>query len=366
MAPTPHPATAPVILGAGPAGCAAAIVLARDGTAPLLIDRDAEVGDALCGGFMSWRTAATTRSLGIDLQQLGAQRVTALRLFAGDAFAENALPEPAFGLSRRAFDSALRRSAVEAGATLAIDTIRTLAPGCASGEARDYRSDSLFVASGKHDLRGATRPRGARDPALGLRLRIASDPRLTALIGESIELHLFAGGYAGIVLQEDGSANVCLALRKSLLARAGGDPMQLLGMLAGQSEAFADRLSFATANPRVDTIASVPYGWIAQETPPGLFRLGDQAAVIPSLAGEGMSIAIASGIAAAQAWQRGGGEAAPSYQQAFARRARRPVRVAEAIWQLAEREFGGRALTQIAASVAPAARLAMRLSRIAA
>lgn len=359
-------ATAPIILGAGPAGCAAAITLARSGAEPILIDRDGVVGDALCGGFMSWRTAATTRSLGIDLAQLGAQRITALRLFAGDNFAENALPEPAYGLSRHAFDTALRDTAVQSGAQLEIDAIRTLAPGCASGEARDYRSDSLFLASGKHDLRGATRPRGARDPALGLRLRIAPDPQLTALIGESIELHLFAGGYAGIVLQEDGSANVCLALRKSLLARAGNDPTQLLEMLAGGSATFAARLSFARANPRIDTIASVPYGWIAQDTAPGLFRLGDQAAVIPSLAGEGMSIAIASGIAAAQAWEQGGSEAAPAYQRAFARRARRPVRVAEAIWQLGEREMGGRALTQVARSVAPAARLAMRLSRIAA
>lgn len=360
------PADAPVILGAGPAGCAAAIVLARGGAVPLLIDRDAEVGDALCGGFMSWRTAATLRSLGIDLAQLGAQRVTTLRLFAGESFAQNTLPGPAWGLSRRAFDSALRRVAVAAGAALEIDTIRALAPGCASGAARDYRSDSLFLASGKHDLRGATRPRDARDPALGLRLRIAPDPRLTALIGESIELHLFAGGYAGIVLQEDGSANVCLALRKSLLARAGNDPAQLLDMLADRSAAFAARLRFAPADPHVDTIAAVPYGWIAQDTAPGLFRLGDQAAVIPSLAGEGMSIAIASGIAAAQAWQQGGGAEASSYQQEFARRARRPVRVAEAIWHTGEHAMGGRALTQVAQSLAPAARLAMRLSRIAA
>ena len=43
----------PLILGAGPAGCATAIVLAEAGRAPILIDRDASVGDALCGGFMS-------------------------------------------------------------------------------------------------------------------------------------------------------------------------------------------------------------------------------------------------------------------------------------------------------------------------
>ena len=62
----------PLILGAGPAGCAAAIVLAEAGRAPILIDRDASVGDALCGGFMSWQTVANLRALGVDAERLGA------------------------------------------------------------------------------------------------------------------------------------------------------------------------------------------------------------------------------------------------------------------------------------------------------
>ncbi|MEC7399713.1 MAG: NAD(P)-binding protein [Pseudomonadota bacterium] len=37
--------SAPLILGAGPAGCAAAITLAEQGHTPILIDRDAKVGD---------------------------------------------------------------------------------------------------------------------------------------------------------------------------------------------------------------------------------------------------------------------------------------------------------------------------------
>ena len=35
----------PIILGAGPAGSAAAIALAQAGACPLLLDRDAEVRD---------------------------------------------------------------------------------------------------------------------------------------------------------------------------------------------------------------------------------------------------------------------------------------------------------------------------------
>ena len=47
------PPMPPLILGAGPAGCAAAIVLADHGLRPILLDRDAEARDQLCGGFLS-------------------------------------------------------------------------------------------------------------------------------------------------------------------------------------------------------------------------------------------------------------------------------------------------------------------------
>ena len=76
--------TAPLILGAGPAGCAAAIALAEAGAAPILLDRDEEARDQLCGGFLSWRTVAQLRALGVDPARLGARRVERLALFAGE------------------------------------------------------------------------------------------------------------------------------------------------------------------------------------------------------------------------------------------------------------------------------------------
>ena len=80
----------------------------------------------------------------------------------------------------------------------------------------------------------------------------------------------------------------------------------------------------------------MPYGFIARQTPPGLFRLGDQAAVIPSLAGEGMGIALASGALAAHHWLQGGAAAAPTYQQTLARAARPPLAVAATARAVAE------------------------------
>lgn len=344
---------APLILGAGPAGCAAAIVLASNGAQPLLLDRDELVGDPLCGGFLSWRTLEQLQALGIDCAALGAHRVTQLRLFDGKREAALPLPHPAFGLSRHALDTALREVALVRGARIEFDRIGGLEGQIARGQQQEWQSDSIFLATGKHDLRGHSRPRRARDPTLGLRIRLPASPERAVLLGGAIELHLFKGGYAGVVLQEGGSANICLALRKSALARAGGTPEALFAGLAAQSPALAARLGDDWRTVRSDTIGAVPYGWIGSATSPGLFRLGDQAAVIPSLAGEGISIALASGSLAAQYWLAGGGDAAPDYQRKFAASARKPVRLASAAWHLAETRVGARAAIALA-RIAPA------------
>lgn len=354
--------TRPIVLGAGPAGSAAALLLAKGGAKPLLIDRDAEVGDALCGGFLSWRTVQALHALGCDPERLGGHRVTRLRLFAGDREAHAALPAPACGLSRRALDSELRRLAVQGGARLVIDRARRVAPGRIEGDGRTWDSPAIFLATGKHDVRGAARPREGDDLALGLRVRLPGSPRLERLFGDAIELHLFPGGYAGIVLQEGGSANICLALRKSALAEAGGDPRTVLTRLVHDHPHFARRMEDAPTDLPIDTIGAVPYGWIARQTVDGVFRLGDQAAVIPSLAGEGMGIALASARAAVESYLRREGAAA--YQRDFAQCSARPVRLANALWHMAETQRGGAMLAISTKFIPGIAGLAMRLSRI--
>lgn len=340
----------------------AAIHLARAGLAPILLDRDAEVGDALCGGFLSWRTATRLRSVGVGPIELGAHPVETLALIAGAREATAPLPSPGFGLSRRALDAALRRRAVADGARLVIDRARAVRPGMVEGEAGDHPAEAIVLASGKHDVRGLSRPRETDDPALGIRIRLPAHDRLRELLTGRIELHLFTGGYAGIVLQDGGTANVCLAVRKSLLADAGGQPRALLDRLAARHPRFAERMAFAAVDLPIDTVGSVPYGWIARETEAGLYRVGDQAAVIPSLAGEGMAIALASGEAAAKALL--GGQDAPAFQAEFAARATRPVRIAGLIWRIAEMDPGARLLVRTTRGFPWLARAAMALTRI--
>ena len=209
----------PVIVGAGPAGCAAAITLARGGARPVILEKAHDVGDALCGGFLSWCTIESLRALGVDPN---GHAIDHLRVFSRDTFVSAPLPQAAQGLSRRVMDTALRKAATAAGAGLETGVMVRHINDLAD------RTDAVFLATGKHDLKGAERPRDASDPAMGLRIRLPASRETDHLIGSAIELHMFDRGYAGIELQEDGSANICLALRKSLLADHGRDPRQLL------------------------------------------------------------------------------------------------------------------------------------------
>jgi len=355
----------PLILGAGPAGCAAAIVLAQHGHDPILLDRDAEVRDQLCGGFLSWRTTEQLRALGVDPVKLGARRVERVALFSGEREVVTPLPMPSLGLSRRALDTALRDRAIAAGARLEVDIARGIEGTAVVGRQHRWPGEALFLATGKHDLRGVGRPRPASDPALGLRLRLPATPARAQQLAGRIELHLFAGGYAGVVLHEDGSANVCLAVRKSLLARSGGDPARMLADLARQHPHFAERLGTDWNGAPVETIGAVPYGWIVRATVPGLFRLGDQAAVIPSLAGEGISIALASGALAARSWLEHGADGAVRFQRQMAERVAAPMRAAGRARTLAESPLAARAGLALARRVPAALHCLIEASRIA-
>ena len=328
-----------LIIGGGPAGSAAAIALAKAGKQATLFERTTETGDAICGGFLSWQSLARLRELGIDEAQLGGHGVDRVRLFCQNRMVEAMLPQAGIGVSRQRLDTALIGAAEQAGADVRRGVkvhrveqgVAILADGT-SVSARD-----IFLATGKYGLPGHARPapsRGAHDPVAGLRLRLPAHPDRQYLIGSAVELHLFDRGYIGMVQQEDGAINLCLAVHKSRLNQADRWPAKLISQWANASGALAVRLGSPADWGPVDAIANVPYGWRITAGTPGIWRLGDQAAVIPSLAGEGMGIALSSSISAAQAYLAGQG--AQSWQLASARKLAMPMAVAGAARAIAE------------------------------
>lgn len=358
-----------IVVGAGPAGSAAAIGLARAGAKTLLLERARETGDVLCGGFLSWQTLQRLDALGVDRAALGGQAVRRVRLFAGRRQSETALPGEAMGVSRRRLDSALQAVAVAAGAGLERGVHATALKGGAvqTRDGQVLTAPAIFLAVGKHGFRGFPREPATwqrADPVMGLRLRLPAHSALAQLVDDAVELHLFDHGYAGLVQQEDGSGNLCLAVHKSRLDEAGGDPAALLHALGDAMPHLGARLAYADWARGIDAIGHVPYGWRTHETAPGLFRLGDQAGVIPSLAGEGMGLALASADAAVAAWRHGGGTAAPAFQKRLAGRMTRPFALANLVWRMGENRRTAKFMTGAASLFPSMVRMISQATRI--
>ncbi len=354
--------TAALIVGGGPAGSAAAIALGRAGIGAELVERTEGPHETVCGGFLGWDALAALGRLGLDPAALGARPIRRLRLISARRSVEVALPRLAAGLSRTTLDEALLAAAREAGAEVRRGrTVR--AADLAERRIRlddeeEVAGEALILATGKHELRGAARP--VDTGSLGLRTALAPGPALAGALDGVIELHLYDGGYAGLLLQEDGRANLCLSASRERLKEAGGIEA-LVAELADSLPAFADRLGQGEPGAW-SAVSGVPYGWRAAETVEGVYRVGDQAAVIASLAGDGIAIALESGLAAARAIA--GGQSAEDFQRDWAKRARRPIGLAEVLRRSAENPVGRQAMMGLVGWFPALAPLAARLTRI--
>jgi flavin-dependent dehydrogenase len=355
---------AALIVGGGPAGSAAAIGLARAGLEAELIERTEGPHDVVCGGFLGWDALAALERLGVDPCSLGARPIRRLRLISAKREVEVELPRLAAGLSRRILDEALLSAAGEAGVT--VGRGRSVRAADLAGrrvrldDKEEIESGSLVLATGKHELRGAGRAVDISTRPLGLRTSLLPSPVLGAALDGVIELHLYDGGYAGLLIQEDGSANLCLSASRDRLKEAGGiEP--LVARLAEELPSLAERLAEGRAS-EWSAVSGVPYGWRATETADGVYRIGDQASVIASLAGDGIAIALESGAAAARAIAAG--KPAADFQRDWARRARRPVGLAEVIRRSAENSLARQAMMGLLGWFPSLAPLAARLTRI--
>lgn len=355
--------TAALIVGGGPAGSAAAIALARAGVEAELAERSEGPRDIVCGGFLGWDALAALRRLGLDPDALGARPIRRLRLVSARRTLEVALPRAAAGLSRRVLDEALLVAAEGAGTKVRRGkTVRAahLETRRIRLDEEEVEAEALVLATGKHELRGAARPVDISARSLGLRTALEAGPALEGELEGVIELHLYDGGYAGLLMQEDGTANLCLSASRGRLKSAGGiEP--LIARLADELPALAERLGQGRAKGW-RAVSGVPYGWRALETADGVYRVGDQAAVIASLAGDGIAIALESGAAAARAIANG--TSAADFQRDWARRSRRPVGLAEMLRRSAEHPAPRAAMMGLLAWFPALAPVAARLTRI--
>jgi flavin-dependent dehydrogenase len=302
-----------LVLGGGLAGPAAAIWLARSGQTVTLWDRERLPAHKICGEFLSWEAQAWLGDLGLDLDALGAVSIDHVRLVTARKAAVGRLGFTARSVTRRTLDAALLDLASAAGATVerGITAREVLPDGSVVAAHATVRPDTLFVATGKHNVRGVGRDgAGTLNHQLGFKAYFRLAPAERAALSGHVELILFEGGYAGLQMVERDAANLCFLVSPDRWKRLGGDFAALIADLSAEVPHLAGRL--AGAVPLLDkplAISGVPYGYLHRPTgAEAAWRLGDQAAVIPSFTGDGMSLALHSARLATTALLTGEGQ----------------------------------------------------------
>jgi flavin-dependent dehydrogenase len=307
---------------------------------PLLLEREPVPRHKICGEFVSIEAQAVLRAMGIDPVALGAQPIDRLRLVHDRRVAVAALPFRAYGLTRLAMDAALLEQAAAAGADVRHGvTVREIDGLRLKTDAGDMEAGRLLLASGKHDVRGVRRvSRGTVNDLVGFKSYFKLAPDQHASLAGHIEVLLFEGGYAGLQLVEGGVANLCLLVTRDVFGRAGKDWPSLLAHLRRGCGHLDERLDGAVEQlDRPLTIAGVPYGYRHRprsDDSPRFYRAGDQMAVIPSFSGDGMSMAMVSGRAAARAILAGAD--ARDFHASQRVEFRRQIILAQAIYRLGQ------------------------------
>lgn len=346
-----------VIVGGGVAGGAAAVLLARAGQQVMLLERERAPKPKVCGEFLSCAAYDHLVALGLEPAALGALPISRLRLSAGTRQVAATLPFTGWSLPRDVLDEALLQRASALGADIRRGcVVRTLDGGerprlTVDGKG-EMEAGAVFLASGKHDLRGVAREIAAADDLIGLKAYFHLTGSEAQALEGRIELGLFDGGYAGLQLVGRYRANLSLLVRQERFAATGNDWFRLLDDVCRENTLLGTRLAHAL--PETDrplAIFRLPFGF--RHRPDGqahLFRLGDQMACMPSFAGDGMSIALHSAARATQAYLAG------DHADTYHAHMRRDLRT-QFIWgRLLSQVIGtrsGRALFMAAAAALP-------------
>jgi flavin-dependent dehydrogenase len=340
-----------VVVGGGLAGAAFALELSRNGHPVVVLESTRSTHHKVCGEFLSAETQALLAYLGLDLKSMGATQAAILRLASGKIMVEAPLPFHGAGLSRYRLDEALLNSAQAAGAEIVRgSTVSRIEIGdaqvAATAGTRTFIGTVAALATGKHGLRQFPRP---ASNMVGFKLQIRVTPAALRLLDNVVQLVMLDGGYIGACIVEDEVVTICWVMERRIVQRMETSWPAQASKISRQSELLGDL--FAGAKPvweKPVAIAGMPYGYMRRQAiSPNVFALGDQLAVIPSYTGDGMAIALYSGIAAAQAVLRG--ENAVTFQKQAIHQLRSQFRWASTINLLFEKHVFQRPGIAIAA-----------------
>jgi len=368
------------IVGAGPAGAAAAILLARAGWSVALIERQAFPRRKVCGECVAASNLALLDALGIRAQveaRAGAE-LRRVALMRGDEMIVATLP-PGEGahrwgraIGREHLDTWLGDAAAAAGATRFQPAALESIAGRAGDFALKIRSipgqgDDIELAAGVVvAAHGSWEPlpserQARRDTRAGSDLfAFKANFRAAAIAPDLLPVLSFAGGYGGMVVADDGIATLagCIrddrlqALREARPGARAGDVFE--AMLRRECRGVAAALEGATRQG--PWLASGPLrpgvrlGRRRGEGDDGVFRIGNAAGEAHPIVGEGISMALQSAfvlaaligparatLVAAASAHEAQRRALDAYEAIWRRRFTRRLRVAAAFAHVAMR-----------------------------
>ena len=314
-----------VVVGAGPAGSTAALVLARGGARVALVDKATFGRDKACGDLVGPRALALLMSLGLSPpagRKVGEMVVvgpTGRRVLL-PARAGRTYPDHGVAVTRLRFDAWLRDAAIAAGAEPVTGRVAAVRAGSVElDDGRRLAADVMVGADGATSAVAAAA--GLIDPGAVLwgfaqRAYVAQDvDRPIIALWDEAPGHGFPG-YGWLFPGEAGAANVGLGLGlradRSSASRA-----------VARFDAFCDhlrRLGLLTAPVDGRRLG----GWLKMGivgTVPArgrIFLVGDAAGLVNPLQGEGIAPAMTSAAAAAEAILAGPGSAAARYRNHLA------------------------------------------------
>jgi menaquinone-9 beta-reductase len=339
------------IIGAGPAGSAAAISLARRGYSVAMFDKQQFPREKICGDFLNPANWPIYRELGVEKAILSEphEKITALRITApsgADAVApifQDSDKVFGLGISRENLDHVLLQAALRQGVTVLQNRrvkklVRQAGAWRVDAEHENTmesaRAKILIGADGRnswvaHQLDFAD-PGAAKGSSIGFQFRVRGIDQ-----GRNrVEIHVFPGGYAGLAHLGDGSANLCLAIARDRVPRPHLiDGPSSLGL--GRNPFLRELMSRAEFSPEVRSIFPV-YFPPRRSYAEGALLVGDAAQVVEPVTGEGIYFAGRSGLIAAETLDEAfqGGDFSALRLSAYERRCRREFRRRRALNRL--------------------------------
>jgi geranylgeranyl reductase family protein len=301
------------IVGAGPAGSSAAIFLARKGYSVALMDKERFPREKLCGDFINPINRPVFRALGVEEKILSQQheKVTSFRMtsFSGEE-TEAALAckneDTGLGLRRFDLDHILLEQAASEGVGLFQDSrvqgIRKEGNEWnleidRGGIVEHLRASVVIGADGRnswvaHHL-GMVTAASTRGRSVGFQVRLKS----AAKIGNKVEIHLFPGGYAGLVGLGDHTITLGFAIDKGSLRYHA--PERLLDSHLPVNRHLKDILQCSEVIGEIRSTYPV-YFSPRRSYGDGALLVGDAARVSEPVTGEGIYFAMKSGEVAAK------------------------------------------------------------------